>query len=483
MSRRIRRVRCFPLVINFVDRAIEEKVGFLPPFGYRNRKGPTPRPRERHATPRRMCGVDGRLIVILEPASLLWIGIRLSLAPRFSCNCSSCSTRLSNYHYIAAKLTRPRPAWHRPRTALIIPCKGIDARFAANMRSFFEQDYENYHLIFVVEDQSDPAYQELIALKGTLMSQSRALDVQVLVAGHSQCSSQKIHNLLHALDHLPADSEILAFADSDVCVHRDWLHRLIHPLYLPKRGATTGYRWLVPTTQNTATLAASAINAAVAQFLGNSLFNQAWGGSMAIRTEEFRRLGLREIWSETLSDDLSLSRAVRRAGLRIMFVPECLVASFESFTWRRLYEFGRRQFLITRVYAPPVWWLGFLGSLCSVLGFWGAVAAAIHAAAAHGEHLVLYTAVAGVFFASQVTRAVLRQLAMAKVLREHLSQLLPAAIADVFGCWLWSIVLLFLMLSSAVGRTIRWRGIRYKLVSPTQIQILDGRPANAACSN
>ncbi len=390
---------------------------------------------------------------------------------------------ISNYHYVSAKLAGPRRSWHRPRTALIIPCKGIDARFAANLSSFFEQDYDNYYLLFVVEDESDPAYQELLTLKNALISQSHALEVQVLVAGHSQSSSQKIHNLLHALDHLPADSEVLAFADSDVCVHRDWLHRLIHPLYLPKRGVTTGYRWFVPATPNLATLAASAINAAVAQFLGNSLFNQAWGGSMAIRLEEFRRLGLREIWSETLSDDLSLSRAVRRAGLRIMFVPECLVASFESFTWHRLYEFGRRQFLITRVYAPSVWWLGFLGSLCSVLGLWGAAGAALYTAAVHSEHLVLYAAVAGVFFLGQVTRAVLRQLAMAKVLRERLSQLLPAAVADVFGCWLWSVVLFVLMLSSAVGRTIRWRGIRYRLVSPTQIQILDGRPADAVCSN
>jgi len=88
-----------------------------------------------------------------------------------------------------------------------------------------------------------------------------------------------------------------------------------------------------------------------------------------------------------------------------------------------------------------------------------------------------------VFFVGQVTRAVLRQLAMAKVLREHLSQLLPAAVADVFGCWLWSVLLWLLMLSSSVGRTIRWRGIRYKLVSPTQIEILDGRPTDGVCAD
>jgi hypothetical protein len=34
-------------------------------------------------------------------------------------------------------------------------------------------------------------------------------------------------------------------------------------------------------------------------------------------------------------------------------------------------------------------------------------------------------------------------------------------------------VLFALLLSSSVGRTIRWRGIRYKLVGPSQIQILE----------
>jgi len=415
---------------------------------------------------------------------------------------------LANYHYVTTRLASKRAPFYRPRAALIVPCKGLDTRFTANIRSFLEQDYENYYLLFVVGNESDPAYKELMILKNewgvprwrgssrlpsdVLRSEPRnrptldagcavcgetpaygPLDVQVLVAGPSQSSSQKIHNLLHALSRVPADSEVLAFADSDVCVHEDWLRHLVHPLYVTKRGLTTGYRWFVPTDNNLASLAASAINAAVAQFLGNGLFNLAWGGSMAIRTQDFHRFGIPELWSQTLSDDLSLSRAVRRAGLRITFVPQCLVASFESFTWRRLCEFGRRQFLITRVYTPGVWWLGLFSTLGSVLGMWGAAAAAIYAGAVHGEHMVLYAAVALVFFTGQVTRAVLRQIATVRALREHLSPLFPAAVADVLGCWFWSIVLFTLMLSSAFGRTIRWRGIRYRLVSPTDIRILN----------
>jgi hypothetical protein len=170
--------------------------------------------------------------------------------------------------------------------------------------------------------------------------------------------------------------------------------------------------------------------------------------------------------------------------MKITFIPECLVASFESVTWRQLYAFGRRQLVITRVYAPGAWWLGFVGSLGSVAGLWGGAAAAIYAGAVHAEHIMLWAAVPIVFFWGQVTRAVLRQLSGAKVLGEHLPQLLPAAAADVLGCWLWSLVLLVLMLSSSVGRTIYWRGIRYKLVSPSRVRILDGRrTADVTCEN
>ncbi len=382
-----------------------------------------------------------------------------------------------NYRYVRIKSTKKKPSALRPRTHLIVPCKGLDAHFRSNLPSFFRQDHENYRLIFVVESESDPAYEELRRLKDKLGAASRALDIQILVAGPSQSSSQKIHNLLYAFARIPADSEVLAFADSDICVRDDWLRRLIRPLQRPQNGLTTGYRWFIPTRNNGATLALSAINAAVAQFLGNSPFNQAWGGSMAIRAEDFRRLNIPQLWSNTVSDDLSLSQAVKRAGMRVTFVPECLVASFEATTWPNLYEFGRRQFLITRVYAPGAWWLGFLSSLGSVLGLWGTIAMAIHAAVVHAESILPYVAVPLVFLAGQFVRAVLRQMMAVEALGEHLRQLRPAMAADLAGFWLWSLVLFTSMLSSAFGRTIRWRGIRYRLISATETKVCNNSDA------
>jgi ceramide glucosyltransferase len=377
-----------------------------------------------------------------------------------------------NYSYARAKYERNRRPAPPPRVALLIPCKGLDARFGANIASLLKQDYEPFCVFFVVAEQTDPAYAELGKIKETLGKDSKALDIQILVAGPPASCSQKIHNLLYAIDRLPADTEVLAFADSDVCVHDDWLSRLVWPLRRPGRGAASGYRWFVPARNNLATLALSAINASVAQLLGNSRLNHAWGGSMAIHAQDFRRLGLRQVWQNTLSDDFSLSRAVKSAGMRVTFVPGCLVPSFESTTWPGLYEFARRQLLITRVYVPRTWWAGLLASLGSVAGFWGGLILAGWAAAVHSQHIILYAAVPTVFFAGQLIRALLRQLAAVTILSEYAPQLWWAAIADIAAGWVWSPLLLLLILSSAFGRTIRWRGIRYRLVSPSQTEVL-----------
>jgi cellulose synthase/poly-beta-1,6-N-acetylglucosamine synthase-like glycosyltransferase len=376
-----------------------------------------------------------------------------------------------NYRYALSKYKKSR-SWYRPRTVLIVPCKGKDLAFQNNVTSFFNQDYEDYLLWFVVADESDPAYDELCQLKDSLSLTSKARDVRVLVAGQGQTCSQKNHNLLYCFERIGDDVEVLAFADSDACVRSDWLSHIVYPLRKSKNGAASGYRWFVPKKNNPASLALSAMNAKIAQFLGNSRFNQAWGGSMAIRVDVFRRLGLDKIWPKALSDDLSLSHAVKKAGKKVAFIPACLVASYEAASWDKLFEFGRRQFLITRVSNPGTWWFGFCSSLYSVLGLWAGAALALYAAAISDKNLSLFAAVPIVFFVSQMGRAILRQTMISKLLKEDLPKMKAAMAADILFFWIWSVLLLFIIISSAFGRTIQWRGIRYKLLGPTETIVL-----------
>jgi cellulose synthase/poly-beta-1,6-N-acetylglucosamine synthase-like glycosyltransferase len=378
-----------------------------------------------------------------------------------------------NYRYALDKYRKKRQ-WHELRAALIVPCKGLEPDFHKNIASFFDQDYPNYVLCFVVDDKSDPAYAELGRLKEQLSGASKAKDVQVLVAGQGRSCSQKLHNSLYCYERVADEVDILAFADSDICVRRDWLSHLVWPLRQSKNGASSGYRWFVPRENNPASLALSAVNAKVAQLLGHSRFNHVWGGSMAIRADVFREAGVDKIWTRAITDDFPLSYAVKKAGKKVVFVPACLAASYESTTWRDLFEFGRRQFLITRVCALGTWWFGLLSSLYSVLGIWGGAGLAIYAGIIGTEHLALFTAVPVVFLAGQFIRAIMRQKMISKLLEEDLPKMKSAMAADILACWLWSLLLLFFILSSAFGRTITWRGIRYRLLGPTETVVLKG---------
>ena len=376
-----------------------------------------------------------------------------------------------NYRYAKSKYKRRRTGY-RPRTVLIVPCKNLESNFEKNIASFYTLDYEDYLLWFVVAEKADPAYSQLCQLKEKLFPNSNVKDVQIFVAGQGQYCSQKIHNLLYCYERIGSDIEVMAYADSDICVRSDWLSHLVYPLRQPKHGATSGYRWFVPTKNNLSSLALSALNAKIAQLLGNSRFNQAWGGSMAIRVETFRRLNLDKIWPRALSDDLSLSYAVKKAGLKVGFVPACLVASHEFITWSGLLEFGRRQFLIARICVPGIWWFGFVTCLYSVLGLWGTVALAFYAVKIRAVGITFFIVVPIIFFLSQMTRSVMRQNIIAKLLPEDKQKMRLAMLCDVLFFWIWSLFMLYLMISSAFGRTITWRGIRYKLRSPSETIIL-----------
>lgn len=375
-----------------------------------------------------------------------------------------------NYRYALAKYKKKRLGF-RPKTVLIIPCKGTHAEFESNISSFFQQDYEDYLLWFVLEDRCDDAYEKLSQLKQRLARTSKPCDVRVLIAGRATACGQKIHNLLFAYNQIPEDTQALAFADSDICVHPDWLSHLVYPLRQQKNGAASGYRWFIPQRNNLATLALSAINAKIAQLLGPSRFNQAWGGSMAIRLDVFRRIRLDKVWAKALSDDLTLSREVKKAGLKVAFVPACLAASYQTVNWTGLFEFARRQFLITRVTVPATWWFGLAGSLYSVLGLWAGAAVAVYAALINHKNWPLFAAVPVLFFAGHLWHCALRQRMITKLLQKHVRQMKFAILTDLLTGWIWSALLLLIIISSAFGRRIRWAGITYKLLGPTETVI------------
>jgi len=387
----------------------------------------------------------------------------------------------ANWRYAIKAFGSPRPSRYAPKVLLIVPCRGLDKAFRNNIRSLLSQDYPDYVLWFVVRDQADPAYAELTAILARFAEVSRPRFVRILVAGPCTGSSQKLHNLLYAIGQSPDDIEVFAFADSDIQAPPDWLSSLIAPLANPRVGATTGYRWFVPVKADAASIVLSCLNAKVAQMLGQSSFNLAWGGSMAVRTETFRICKIEAIWARSLADDLTLAGAIRARGLRIRFVPRSLVPSYCQVTWREFLEFGRRQFFLTRLYSPGTWLVALIGTALAIFDLWAVLGMAVCSVCSGwmiglaGMRVPAWPIWLGAWLAfmiSGLVKGIMRQHVGGHIFLKRPPTAQKAMVVDILGFWLWPILMFLLMLASAVGKTINWRGLRYRVHGPDRIEVL-----------
>ena len=202
------------------------------------------------------------------------------------------------------------------RVAVILPIKGVEEDTAGNIEALLKQDYANYRLIFAVESESDP----VIGLIERLTVQEPAGKVEIVVAGASHTRGQKVHNQLAAVDHTDDLDEILMFVDADARPGPNWVQALAVPLtYGGHIGATTGYRYYIPASRSTANSLASLLNAGVAALFGPYRRTFAWGGSMALRRQDFFGYGVHAAWQNALSDDYALTHSVKKeAGRRFI---------------------------------------------------------------------------------------------------------------------------------------------------------------------
>jgi len=230
-----------------------------------------------------------------------------------------------------------------PSVTLFVPCCGVEEGLAANLKALAQQDYPNLQLVFVVERADDAAIPFI----------KRFPVGELVIAGAAEGRGQKVHNLLAAIDGA-SPSDVLAFADSDGRPDPGWLRRLVRKLDRPGVGVASTYRFYVPEPLSFSTLLRSVWNASVLALLGNHDRNFAWGGGMAIRRDVFERIGVVEAWQRALSDDYALTHAVRRAGLKVSFVPDCLVPSYGRVGLLELGSWVTRQTAITRVYWPAL---------------------------------------------------------------------------------------------------------------------------------
>lgn len=355
-----------------------------------------------------------------------------------------------------------------PPATVILPCKGLDPGFRENVLSLMEQDYPDLELLFVVAADDDPAYGALRSLLDELLAEQPHFRTDLLVAGINQNRAQKLTNQLAAIGHMSAGSRVLVFVDSDCRPDPGFIRRLIAPLNDQAIGATTGYRWYHPPVPTLGSLLRSVWNAGALPFLIDPKRAFAWGGAMAIRRETFDQAGIAKAWDRSVSDDMTLTVAVRDLGLEVRFVPQCIAVSYEASTLAETLEFTNRQSVISRIYFPPLWWSTAFGhASANVLMFYGLFAFAMWAQGGATGFLVG----AGCLLLLPL------QLANAAWLFGSARDLLPADVQKELDKLRWhyvctaplaSLMTLVNTVHASMTRRITWRGIGYILRSPSE---------------
>jgi hypothetical protein len=336
---------------------------------------------------------------------------------------------------------------YNPATVLIIPVRGVPKHLDALWLGICTQIFRPFRVVFAVESVADRAHEALRSLSGGPAT-------EIVVAGATVQRSQKIHNLLAALGTVQPTDAVVVFADADMVPAADWLSRLMREVRDLKNDVVSGYRWMVPSDDRWSSVFLCAANASIATLGKPRSFNLAWGGSMALRRETLDALDLASCWDRAVSDDLSLSRAVRARTAYIESPPDVLVPTPASYSWQEAIAFGRRQYLLVRMHAPRHWVLAAGATTLPLIGW----AVALPLAAGGNKVAIATLLVANVL---DHVRAHLRRRVPAKLWGTDIPRRM--AWLDRWGTPVYLAFHALIIWSTLFGRTINWAGRTYRL--------------------
>lgn len=210
----------------------------------------------------------------------------------------------------------------QPPVSILKPICGMEADLTANLRSFCEQDYRDYQIVFGVRDANDPA----IPVIEQIMSDYPGRDIALVINDRLFGTNFKIGNLVNIAEQ--ARHDIFVISDSDMRVEPDYLMRIVEPFARKEIGATTCLYAGQPAGGLASRLGAMFVND---WFLPSALIPArftdqefCFGATMAVRRTIVERFGGFQALANFLADDYMLGKFVVREGYKIAVVP-CVV--------------------------------------------------------------------------------------------------------------------------------------------------------------
>ena len=210
----------------------------------------------------------------------------------------------------------------RPPVTVLKPLCGTEPGLYSHLRSFCEQDYRDFEIIFGVSDADDPA--RLAAER--LIAEFPSIPMRLVIDPRMHGSNRKVSNLINMLAH--ARHGMIVMSDSDAFVGRDYLAAVTAPLRDQDVGLVTCLYSGVPTAGIWSRLGAMYINEwYIPSVLLTWLFGYqgyASGQTLCIRRDTLAAVGGLEVLADQLAEDYRLGELVRALDLRIVLSPYVL---------------------------------------------------------------------------------------------------------------------------------------------------------------
>ncbi len=215
--------------------------------------------------------------------------------------------------YLAAK---PGKLAETPPVSVLKPLAGADEGLEDNLRSFFEQDYPAFEILFAVRTEEDPA----VGVVRRLQSQYPDIPSRLIFTGEPPYPNAKVFSLDRMLE--ASRHELIVMSDSDVRVTRVALRVFAAEFQDKHLGlATCPYR-AVPGRSVWSTLEAIGLNT---EFLGGVLVARmldgmkfALGPTIVARREALLRIGGFDAVKDYLAEDFVLGKLSAEAGYGVI---------------------------------------------------------------------------------------------------------------------------------------------------------------------
>lgn len=207
----------------------------------------------------------------------------------------------------------------QPAVTVLKPLHGDEPLLEDALRSFCEQDYPVYQIVFGVQRHDDSA----IEIVRRLIADYPERDMTLVIDGTQHGTNRKIANLINMYPSVKHD--ILVISDSDIHVQRDYLSDVVSTIQQPDTGlVTTLYAGLPASTSLVREFAASQINhnfmpgVMMSRLLGRQ---DCLGATMALRRSLLERVGGLAALADHVADDAILGQLVRAHGKKIALAP------------------------------------------------------------------------------------------------------------------------------------------------------------------